>query len=137
MNESKAQLNKARAALKEAKRIAYLNEKLSTIPSTEQRQFVKNIMADQPIEFIKENWEYTVKQYRTRKQSENDVLAERAKAERKSRQLTEVSRRRLTEAARNVRENRERQVMNESVEMGQQSQIDALIDQITEENGWM
>lgn len=139
MNESKKQMAKAKAALAEAKRVAFLNERLSTLPSTEQRQFVKNVMADQSIEFIRENWDYAVKQYRSKLQKENTVLAERAKAERKSKQMAEISRRRLTEASRSVREAKaERQQMNESTtqETGR-SQIDALIDQITSDNGWM
>lgn len=66
-------------------------------------------------------------------------MAERAKAERKSKQMAEISRRRLTEASRSVREAKaERQQMNETTtqETGR-SQIDALIDQITSDNGWM
>lgn len=127
MNESKEQIAKAKAALKEAKRVSFLNEKLSTLPSTEQRQFMKNIMASQPIEFIKENWDYATKQYRARVQKENGILAERAKAQRQSSQMAEVSRRRLTEASRSVREAKaERQRVNENVTT--KNQIDSLIE---------
>lgn len=95
----------AKKQINEAKRIAYLNEKLATIPSKEQREYVKRVMANQPVEFIKENFDYTLKKHRESLLRENDILAERAKAVRKSKAIPEVSRRRLAainEAARPV-----------------------------------
>lgn len=110
LNESNAKIAKAKKIIAENKRVAFLNERLATLPSLEQRNFVKNVMANQPIEFIKENWDYTVKQFRTRMNNEKAVLAEKANAERKSRRIVEVSRRRLTEASRSVREAKQQQL---------------------------
>lgn len=120
INENKEKINKAKQIIAEAKRVAHLNEKLASLPSIEQRNFVKNLLKGQSIEFINENWDYTVKQYRAKEAKERAILAEKAMAERKSRQIAEFSRRRLTEATRNVREAREEQ----------QSPTDVLIDTI-------
>lgn len=132
--KSNTQIAKAKQMIAEAKRVAFLNERLSTLPSLDQRNFVKRIMADQPLEFIKENWDYAVKQYRAKEAKENAVLAEKAKAERKSNMLAQVSRKRLVEASRSVRQNREQ--FNESVST-YQSPTDEVIDDIIAHAGDM
>lgn len=101
--EANAKINKAKKVIAEAKRISFLNEKLSTIPSLDQRNYMKNIMDGQSVEFMKENWEYALKRYRVNRSQENAALAQKAGSETKSRQLAEVTRRSLTEASLRVR----------------------------------
>lgn len=126
LNESNRKIAKAKQVIAEAKRVAYLNERLSTLPSIEQRNFVKDLLDGQSIEFIKENWDYTVNQYRSRQAKEKAILAEKAEAARRGRQIAEISRRRLTEASRNVRE---AQQLNENA-----SPTDRLIEAIIEDS---
>lgn len=128
-----AKIEKARKVIAEARRVAHLNEKLSTIPSLEQRKFVKNLMEGQSIEFIDSQWDYALKRYRTNRAQENAALAKKAASEAKSTELAEVTRRHLTEATQRVREaKREMEVRQAPKRVGR----DALIDDIIENGNY-
>ena len=96
-NESlKAELAEAKAVIAEAERKAYLAKRLAEIPSKDQRMFVERVLEKASLQFIKENFEYTVKQYRTNNLKENAVLAERTRANAKSQQIAAHSRKELS-----------------------------------------
>ena len=96
-NESlKAELAEAKAVIAEAERKAYLAKRLAEIPSKDQRMFVERVLEKASLQFIKDNFEYTVKQYRTNNLKENAVLAERTRANAKSQQIAEHSRKELS-----------------------------------------
>ena len=96
-NESlKAELAEAKAVIAEAERKAYLAKRLAEIPSKDQRMFVERVLEKASLQFIKDNFEYTVKQYRTNSLKENAVLAERTRANAKSQQIAEHSRKELS-----------------------------------------
>lgn len=118
-DEEKSRLiSKAKNQINEAKRIAYLSEKLASVPSKEQREYIKHAMAQQPIEFIKENFDRVLNQFRKNAAREDEALAERARAIRKSKQMTELSRARL------VTMNQPARPLTESTE------VDSVIDDI-------
>ena len=96
-NESlKAELAEAKAVIAEAERKAYLAKRLAEIPSKDQRMFVERVLEKASLQFIKDNFEYTVKQYRTNSLKENAVLAERTRANAKSQQIAAHSRKELS-----------------------------------------
>lgn len=96
-NESlKAELAEAKAVIAEAERKAYLAQRLAEIPSKDQRMFVERVLEKASLQFIKDNFEYTVKQYRTNSLKENAVLAERTRANAKSQQIAAHSRKELS-----------------------------------------
>lgn len=125
--EANAKISKAKKVIAEAKRISFLNEKLSTIPSLDQRNYMKNIMEGQSVEFMQKNWDYALKKYKVNRSQENAALAQKAGQETKSRQLAEVTRRSLTEASIRVRDARRELAARESAP---KSGRDALIDDI-------
>lgn len=90
------ELKESKAAIAEYERQAYLASKLAEVPSKEQRDFVKRVLENAPIDFIKKNFDYTLKNYRTTILKENATLAERAKGEAKSKKIAEISRKRLS-----------------------------------------
>lgn len=90
------ELKESKAALAEYERQAYLASRLAEVPSKEQRDFVKRVLENAPIDFIKKNFEYTLKNYRTTVLKENAKLAERAKGEAKSAKIAEYSRKKLS-----------------------------------------
>ena len=92
----KAELAEAKAVIAEAERKAYLAKRLAEIPSKDQRMFVERVLEKASMQFIKDNFEYTVKQYRTNSLKENAVLAERTKANAKSTQIAAHSRKELS-----------------------------------------
>lgn len=118
-NESlKAELAEAKAVIAEAERKAYLAKRLAEIPSKDQRMFVERVLEKASLQFIKENFEYTVKQYRTNSLKENAVLAERTRANAKSQQIAEHSRKELsrimTEGKKPAIEKSSKKPLNES-----------------------
>ena len=92
----KAELAEAKAVIAEAERKAYLAKRLAEIPSKDQRMFVERVLEKASMQFIKDNFEYTVKQYRTNSLKENAVLAERTRANAKSQQIAAHSRKELS-----------------------------------------
>ena len=92
----KAELAEAKAVIAEAERKAYLAKRLAEIPSKDQRMFVERVLEKASMQFIKDNFEYTVKQYRTNSLKENAVLAERTRANAKSKQIAAHSRKELS-----------------------------------------
>ena len=92
----KAELAEAKAVIAEAERKAYLAKRLAEIPSKDQRMFVERVLEKASLDFIKENFEYTCKQYRTNSLRENAVLAERTRANAKSQQIAAHSRKELS-----------------------------------------
>lgn len=118
-NESlKAELAEAKAVIAEAERKAYLAKRLAEIPSKDQRMFVERVLEKASLQFIKENFEYTVKQYRTNSLKENAVLAERTRANAKHTQIAEHSRKELsrimTEGKKPAIEKSSKKPLNES-----------------------
>ena len=92
----KDELAKAKAVIAESERKAYLAKRLAEIPSKEQRMFVERVLEKASLQFIKDNFEYTCKQYRTNVLRENAVIAERTRSNAKSKQIAEHSRRELS-----------------------------------------
>lgn len=96
-NESlKAELAEAKAVIAEAERKAYLAQRLAEIPSKDQRMFVERVLEKASLQFIKDNFEYTVKQYRTNSLKENAIIAEKTRANAKSQQIAAHSRKELS-----------------------------------------
>lgn len=83
----KAELAKAKAVIAESERKAYLAQRLAEIPSKEQRMFVERVLEKASLQFIKDNFEYTCKQYRTNVLRENAVIAEKTRSNSKSKQI--------------------------------------------------
>lgn len=92
----KAELTKAKAIIAESERKAYLAKRLAEIPSKDQRMFVERVLEKASLQFIKDNFEYTCKQYRTNVLRENAVLAEKTRSNAKSQQIAAHSRRELS-----------------------------------------
>ena len=92
----KAELAEAKAVIAEAERKAYLAKRLAEIPSKDQRMFVERVLEKASLQFIKDNFEYTCKQYRTNVLRENAVLAERTRSNAKSKQIATHSRKELS-----------------------------------------
>lgn len=118
-NESlKAELAEAKAVIAEAERKAYLAKRLAEIPSKDQRMFVERVLEKASLQFIKDNFEYTVKQYRTNSLKENAVLAEKTRANSKSQQIAAHSRKELsrimTEGKKPAIEKSSKKPLNES-----------------------
>jgi hypothetical protein len=113
-----AELAKAKAIIAESERKAYLAKKLAEIPSKDQRMFVERVLEKASLQFIKDNFEYTCKQYRTNVLRENAVLAERTRANSKSQQIAEHSRKELsrimTEGKKPAIEKSSKKPLNES-----------------------
>ena len=96
-NESlRAELAEAKAVIAEAERKAYLAKKLAEIPSKDQRMFVERVLEKASLQFIKDNFEYTCKQYRTNVLRENAILAEKTRSNSKSNQIAAHSRKELS-----------------------------------------
>lgn len=80
--------------------------------------FVERVLEKASLQFIKENFEYTVKQYRTNNLKENAVLAERTRANAKSQQIAAHSRKELsrimTEGKKPAIEKSSKKPLNES-----------------------
>lgn len=114
----KDELAKAKAVIAESERKAYLAKRLAEIPSKEQRMFVERVLEKASLQFIKDNFEYTCKQYRTNVLRENAVIAERTRSNAKSKQIAEHSRRELsrmmTEGKKPNIENSSKKPLNES-----------------------
>ena len=91
-----AELAKAKAIIAESERKAYLAKKLAEIPSKDQRMFVERVLEKASLQFIKDNFEYTCKQYRTNVLRENAVLAEKTRSNAKSKQIATHSRKELS-----------------------------------------
>lgn len=92
----KAELTKAKAIIAESERKAYLAKRLAEIPSKDQRMFVERVLEKASLQFIKDNFEYTCKQYRTNVLRENAVLAEKTRSNAKSQQIAAHSRKELS-----------------------------------------
>ena len=114
----KDELAKAKAVIAESERKAYLAKRLAEIPSKEQRMFVERVLEKASLQFIKDNFEYTCKQYRTNVLRENAVIAERTRSNAKSKQIAEHSRRELsrmmTEGKKPAIEKSSKKPLNES-----------------------
>ena len=96
-NESlKAELAQAKSIIAESERKAYLAKRLAEIPSKDQRMFVERVLEKASLQFIKDNFEYTCKQYRTNVLRENAVLAEKTRSTAKSQQIAAHSRKELS-----------------------------------------
>lgn len=91
-----AKLQKASSIIAESERKAYLAKRLAEIPSKDQRMFVERVLEKASLQFIKDNFEYTCKQYRTNILKENAVLAEKTRGNAKSNQIAAHSRRELS-----------------------------------------
>lgn len=113
-----AELAKAKAIIAESERKAYLAKKLAEIPSKDQRMFVERVLEKASLQFIKDNFEYTCKQYRTNVLRENAVLAEKTRANSKRQQIAEHSRKELsrmmTEGKKPAIEKSSKKPLNES-----------------------
>lgn len=92
----KAELAEAKAVIAESERKAYLAKRLAEIPSKEQRLFVERVLEKASLQFIKDNFEYTCKQYRTNILKENAIIAEKTRSKAKSTQIAEHSRKELS-----------------------------------------
>lgn len=92
----KNELTKAKAIIAESERKAYLAKRLAEIPSKDQRMFVERVLEKASLQFIKDNFEYTCKQYRTNVLRENAVLAEKTRSNAKSQQIAAHSRKELS-----------------------------------------
>lgn len=92
----KTELAEAKAVIAESERKAYLAQRLAEIPSKDQRLFVERVLEKASLQFIKDNFEYTCKQYRTNVLRENAVLAEKTRSNAKSKQIAEHSRKELS-----------------------------------------
>lgn len=92
----KAELTKAKSIIAESERKAYLAKRLAEIPSKDQRMFVERVLEKASLQFIKDNFEYTCKQYRTNVLRENAVLAEKTRSNAKSQQIAAHSRKELS-----------------------------------------
>ena len=113
-----AELAKAKAVIAESERKAYLAQKLAEIPSKDQRMFVERVLEKASLQFIKDNFEYTCKQYRTNVLRENAVLAEKTRLNAKHTQIAEHSRKELsrmmTEGKKPAIEKSSKKPLNES-----------------------
>ena len=92
----KAELAEAKAVIAEAERKAYLAQRLAEIPSKDQRMFVERVLEKASMQFIKDNFEYTCKQYRVNVLKENAVLAEKTRNVAKSKQIAAHTRKELS-----------------------------------------
>lgn len=114
----KAELSKAKAIIAESERKAYLAKRLAEIPSKDQRMFVERVLEKASLQFIKDNFEYTCKQYRTNVLRENAVLAEKTRSNAKSQQIAAHSRKELsrmmTEGKKPAIEKSSKKPLNES-----------------------
>ena len=119
------ELNESKAAIAEYERQAYLASKLAEVPSKEQRDFVKRVLENAPIDFIKKNFDYTLKNYRTTVLKENATLAERAKGEAKSRRIAEFSRKKLSN------------ILSESTETKREEEPEELFESTTSGYAWL
>lgn len=118
-------IESAKAQIAEAKRIAYLNERLASVPSKAQRNYMKRVMQDKSAEYIAENFDYILRENACENARTGAALSQRARDISKSREITEVSRRRLAEM--NARP------LTESAEPRQESDVDEVIDTIRED----
>jgi hypothetical protein len=113
-----AELAKAKAVIAESERKAYLAQKLAEIPSKDQRMFVERVLEKASLQFIKDNFEYTCKQYRTNVLRENAVLAEKTRSNAKHTQIAAHSRKELsrmmTEGKKPAIEKSSKKPLNES-----------------------
>lgn len=119
------ELNESKAAIAEYERQAYLASKLAEVPSKEQRDFVKRVLENAPIDFIKKNFDYTLKNYRTTVLKENATLAERAKGEAKSRKIAEISRKKLSN------------ILSESAEVKHEEEVEELYESTSGGYAWL
>lgn len=119
------ELNESKAAIAEYERQAYLASKLAEVPSKEQRDFVKRVLENAPIDFIKKNFDYTLKNYRTTVLKENATLAERAKGEAKSRRIAEISRKKLSN------------ILSESTEVKREEEPEELFESVSGGYAWL
>lgn len=119
------ELNESKAAIAEYERQAYLASKLAEVPSKEQRDFVKRVLENAPIDFIKKNFDYTLKNYRTTVLKENATLAERAKGEAKSRRIAEISRKKLSN------------ILSESTEVKREEESEELFESVSGGYAWL
>lgn len=119
------ELNESKAAIAEYERQAYLASKLAEVPSKEQRDFVKRVLENAPIDFIKKNFDYTLKNYRTTVLKENATLAERAKGEAKSRKIAEISRKKLSN------------ILSESAEVKHEEEDEELYESTSGGYAWL
>lgn len=114
----KAELAEAKAVIAESERKAYLAKRLAEIPSKDQRMFVERVLEKASLQFIKDNFEYTCKQYRTNVLRENAVLAEKTRSNAKHTQIAEHSRKELsrmmTEGKKPTIEKSSKKPLNES-----------------------
>lgn len=92
----KSELAKSKAIIAESERKAYLAQRLAEVPSKEQRKFVERVLEKAPLQFIKDNFDYTLKQYRTNVLKENAVLAQKTRSHAKSQQIAAHSRKELS-----------------------------------------
>jgi hypothetical protein len=91
-----AELAEAKAIIAESERKAYLAQRLAEIPSKDQRLFVERVLEKASLQFIKDNFEYTCKQYRTNMLKENAILAEKTRSMAKRQKIAEHSRKELS-----------------------------------------
>lgn len=140
LNEKNAalikELNESKAAIAEYERKAYLASKLAEVPSKEQRDFVKRVLENAPIDFIKKNFDYTLKNYRATVLKENATLAERAKGEAKSRKIAEISRKKLSNIlGENTEVKRETEEELYESDSGGYAWLDKFVDDLENEIG--
>ena len=127
------ELKESKAAIAEYERQAYLASRLAEVPSKEQRDFVKRVLENAPIDFIKKNFEYTLKNYRTTVLKENATLAERAKGEAKSRKIAEYSRKKLSNILGESKEKEEAPEVIAESSTGGYAWLDKFVDDLENE----
>lgn len=111
----KAELTEAKAVIAEAERKAYLAKRLAEIPSKDQRMFVERVLEKASMQFIKDNFEYTCKQYRTNVLRENAVLAEKTRTNAKSQQIAAHSRKELSKMMTESKQPTAQKISNKSL----------------------
>lgn len=125
-NESlKAQLNESQEMMENIKRDAFLAEKLATVPSIEQRNYLKRVCEGASIEWIEQNFELSKKFFRqsineNRTQLAKQTIADKKPLQRTIKESAQLGRKRLGEAIskHNARKTRvvTRKNLNESIE---------------------
>lgn len=80
-------LNQANERLAKAERDAFLNEKLATIPSIDQRNYMKRICEGADKQWIADNWDISCKYFQESLNAEREALAKQTQSQRRSLQV--------------------------------------------------
>lgn len=105
--ELKEQLNESNARIAEAERAAFLSEKLSTVPSIDQRNYLRRVCEGMDKEWIEQNFELSKKFFRESLEAERQTLAKRTMEERKQLQKNTKREAGVARIARAINEHRQ------------------------------